>query len=133
VIFVDSNVPMYLVGSPHPNKIAAEHAIATLIARQEKLVTNTEVFQEILHRYAAIGRLDAIQAAFDAVLGLIDEVFPTELENVERAKTILLGKYRLSARDAIHVAVMEQRGIQRILSFDQGFDAYPHVQRITSA
>jgi uncharacterized protein len=133
VIFVDSNVPMYLVGSPHPNKIAAEQTLAALIARQEKLVSNTEVFQEILHRYAAIGRLDAIQAAFDAVLGLIDEVFPIELDNVERAKTILLGKYRLSARDAIHVAVMEQRGIQRILSFDQGFDRYPHVQRITSA
>jgi predicted nucleic acid-binding protein len=133
VIFVDSNVPMYLVGSPHPNKIAAEQAVAALIERQEKLVSNTEVFQEILHRYAAIGRLDAIQAAFDAVLGLIDEVFPIELENVERAKTILLGKYRLSARDAIHVAVMEQRGIQRILSFDQGFDRYPHVQRITTA
>jgi predicted nucleic acid-binding protein len=124
---------MYLVGSPHPNKIAAEQAVAALIERQEKLVSNTEVFQEILHRYAAIGRLDAIQAAFDAVLGLIDEVFPIELENVERAKTILLGKYRLSARDAIHVAVMEQRGIQRILSFDQGFDRYPHVQRITTA
>lgn len=133
MIFVDSNVPMYLVGSPHPNKAAAEQAIAALIARQEKLVSNTEVFQEILHRYAAIGRLDAIQAAFDAVLGLVDEVFPIELENVERAKTILLGKYRLSARDAIHVAVMEQRGMQRILSFDRGFDRYPHVQRITSA
>src|SRR5438045_2891055 len=52
VIFVDSNVPMYLVGAPHPNKIAAEHTIAALIARQEKLVSNTEVFQEILHRYA---------------------------------------------------------------------------------
>lgn len=124
---------MYLVGSPHPNKVAAEEAIAALIAKQEKLVSNTEVFQEILHRYSAIGRLDAIQAAFDAVLGLVDEVFPIELENVERAKTILLGKYRLSARDAIHVAVMEQRGMQRILSFDRGFDRYPHVQRITSA
>ena len=124
---------MYLVGSPHSNKIAAEHALAALIARQEKLVTNAEVFQEILHRYAAIGRLDAVQAAFDAVLGLIDEVFPIELENVERAKTILLGNYRFSARDAIHVAVMEQRGIQRILSFDQGFDRYPHVQRVSTA
>ncbi len=121
---------MYLVGSPHPNKIVAEQTIAALIARQEKLATNTEVFQEILHRYAAIGRLDAIQAAFDAVLGLVDEVFPIELENVERAKTILLGK---SARDAIHVAVMEQRGIQQILSFDKGFDWYPKVQRVTSA
>lgn len=133
MIFIDSNVPMYLVGSPHPNKIAAEHAIAALIARREKLATNTEVFQEILHRYASIGRLDAIQATFDAVLGLVDEVFPIELENVERAKTILLGKYRLSARDAIHVAVMEQRGIQQILSFDKGFDRYPNVRRVTSA
>jgi uncharacterized protein len=133
VIFVDSNVPMYLVGSPHPNKVASERIVAELIARQEKLVTDVEVLQEILHRYAAIDRLDAIQPAFDALLGLVDEVFPIELVNVERAKTILLGQYRLSARDAIHLAVMEQRGIQRILSFDQGFDRYPNVLRITSA
>jgi len=133
VIFVDSNVPMYLVGSPHPNKIVAEETVGVLIARQEKLVSDAEVLQEILHRYAAIGRPDAIQPAFDAVLGLVDEVFPIELENVKRAKTILLGKYGLSARDAIHLAVMEQRGIQHILSFDQGFDRYPNVQRLTSA
>jgi len=132
VIFIDSNVPMYLVGSPHPNKIAAEQTVAALIARQEKLVSDAEVLQEILHRYAAIGRLDAIQPAFDALLGLADEVFSIEPENVQRAKTILLGKYGLSARDAIHLAVMEQRGIQRILSFDQGFDRYPNVRRITS-
>jgi predicted nucleic acid-binding protein len=132
VIFIDSNVPMYLVGSPHPNKIAAEQTVAALIARQEKLVSDAEVLQEILHRYAAIGRLDAIQPAFDALLGLVDEVFSIEPENIQRAKTILLGKYGLSARDAIHLAVMEQRGIQRILSFDQGFDRYPNVRRITS-
>jgi predicted nucleic acid-binding protein len=124
---------MYLVGSPHPNKIAAEQAVAALIAAREKLVSDAEVLQEILHRYAAIGRLDAIQPAFDALLGLVDEIFPIELENVQRAKTVLLGKYRLSARDAIHVAVMEQRGVQRMLSFDQGFDRYPSIRRITSA
>jgi len=131
VIFIDSNVPMYLVGSPHPNKIAAEQTVAALIARQEKLVSDAEVLQEILHRYVAIGRLDAIQPAFDALLGVVDEVFPIEPENVQRAKTILLGKYGLSARDAIHLAVMEHREIQRILSFDQGFDRYPNVRRIT--
>ena len=124
---------MYLVGSPHPNKIAAEQTLASLIARQDKLVSDVEVLQEILHRYAAIGRLDAIQPAFDALLGLVDEIFPIEPENVQKAKTILLGKYGLSARDAIHLAVMEQRGVQRLLSFDQGFDRYPNVRRITSA
>jgi uncharacterized protein len=132
MIFVDSNVPMYLVGSPHPNKVTSEQTVAALIARQEKLVSDAEVLQEILHRYAAIDRLDAIQPAFDAMLGLVDELFPIELENVERAKTILLGKYQLSARDAIHLAVMEQRAVQRILSFDQGFDRYPNVRRITN-
>jgi predicted nucleic acid-binding protein len=66
------------------------------------------------------------------VLGLVDEVFPIELENVERAKTVLLGKYRLSARDAIHLAVMEQRGTEQILSFDRGFDRYPNVRRLPS-
>ena len=131
MIFIDSNVPMYLVGSPHPNKIAAEQTVAALIARQEKLVSDAEVLEEILHRYVAIGRLDAIQPAFDALLGVVDEVFPIEPENVQRAKTILLGKYGLSARDAIHLAVMEHRRIQRILSFDQGFDRYPNVRRIT--
>lgn len=124
---------MYLVGSPHPNKIAAEQMIAALIGRREKLVSDAEVLQEILHRYVSIARLDAIQPAFDAVLGLVDQVFPIEPENVERAKTILLGKYRLSARDAIHLAVMEQRGVDRILSFDQGFDRYPGIRRLTTA
>ncbi|HEX7191015.1 MAG TPA: type II toxin-antitoxin system VapC family toxin [Thermoanaerobaculia bacterium] len=133
MIFVDSNVPMYLVGSPHPNKIAAEQMIAALISRREKLVSDAEVLQEILHRYVSIARLDAIQPAFDAVLGLVDQVFPIEPENVQRAKTILLGKYRLSARDAIHLAVMEQRGVDRILSFDQGFDRYPGIRRLTTS
>lgn len=66
------------------------------------------------------------------MLGLVDEVFPIEPENVQKAKTILLGKYGLSAREAIHLAVMEQGGVQRILSFDQGFDPYPNVRRFTS-
>ncbi|HXH94103.1 MAG TPA: type II toxin-antitoxin system VapC family toxin [Thermoanaerobaculia bacterium] len=133
MIFVDSNIPMYLVGSPHPNKIAAEQTVAALVSRREKLVSDAEVLQEILHRYAAISRLDAIQPAFDALLGLVDEVFPIEPENVQRAKTVLLGKYRLSARDAIHLAVMEQHGVQHILTFDQGFDRYPNVRRVTNA
>jgi hypothetical protein len=33
-------------------------------------VTDAEVLQEILHRYVAIDRRDAIQPAFDALLGV---------------------------------------------------------------
>jgi len=36
----------------------------------------------------------------------------------------------LSARDALHIAVMEQNGIGRILSFDSGFDGLPGITRL---
>jgi predicted nucleic acid-binding protein len=130
VILVDSNVPMYLVGAAHPRKTDAQRLLERCIAERERLVTDAEVLQEILHRYVAIDRLDAIQPAFDAVLGLVDEVFPVDRAVVERARTIVLGRRRLSARDAIHVAVMQAQGIDRILSFDAGFDGFPGVRRL---
>ena len=60
MIFVDSNVPMYLVGAPHPNKDRALAVVARLLHDGERLVTDVEVYQEILHRFTAIRRLDAI-------------------------------------------------------------------------
>jgi predicted nucleic acid-binding protein len=87
--------------------------------------------QEILHRYVAIERPDAIQPAFDALLGIVDEVFTIDRDTVERAKRIVLGQRRLSARDAIHVATMEQHAVSRIISFDTGFDGLPGIQRVS--
>jgi predicted nucleic acid-binding protein len=98
VIFVDSNIPMYLVGSPHPHKADAQRLIEAAIAGGERLVTDAEVLQEILHRYVAIDRRDAIQPAFDALLGVVDEVFAITTPDVESAKTIVLGQRRLSSR-----------------------------------
>ncbi len=34
---------------------------------------------------------------------------------------------RVSARDAIHAAVMQRRGIDRIMTFDAGFDGLPGI------
>ncbi len=130
MIFVDTNIPMYLVGSPHANRTAAERKLDELIRGQERLVTDVEVQQEILHRYAAIGRRDAIQPAFDALLGIVDEVFPIEPRDVARAKGLVLERLALSARDAIHVAIMERHEVSRILTFDRGFDAVPGIRRV---
>jgi len=130
VIFVDSNVPMYLVGGPHPHKEDARRLVERCIADRERLVTDAEVLQEILHRYGAIDRRDAIQPAFDAILGIVDEVFPVDEPSVERAKTIMLASKKLSARDALHVSVMERRRIRKILSFDAGFDGLPGLERL---
>ena len=131
MIFLDSNIPMYLVGAPHPHKRDAQQILERCLSEGERLVTDVEALQEILHRYVAIDRRDAIQPAFDALLGVADEVFSTELVDLERAKEIVLGNSRLSARDALHLAVMNRHGVARIMSFDSGFDGFPGITRIS--
>ena len=122
---------MYLVGSPHPHKADAQRLLEKLITDRERLVTDAEVLQEILHRYVAIDRRDAIQPAFDALLGLVDQVLSVDQGAVERAKQIVLGYRQLSARDAVHLSVMEQNGIHQILSFDSGLDVFPGITRLS--
>lgn len=132
MIFVDSNVPMYLVGADHPHKVDSRRLLERLVADGERLVTDVEVFQEILHRFVSLKRRDAIQPTFDVLRDIVDEVFSIHDADVEKAKTIVLGKRGLSARDAIHVAVMEREGVPRILTFDTGFDGVPGVERISA-
>ena len=122
---------MYLVGAPHPHKADAQRLLEKLITDRQRLVTDAEVLQEILHRYVAIDRRDAIQPAFDALLGVVDQVLAVDGVVVQRAKQIVLGYRQLSARDAVHLSVMEQNGIERILSFDSGFDAFPRITRLS--
>jgi predicted nucleic acid-binding protein len=131
MIFIDSNVPMYLVGAAHPNKDAARVALERCIGRGERMVTSAEVMQEILHRYHAIKRPDAIQPAFDALLGVVDEVYAIEPDDVKRARDVMMGLSRLSARDALHVAIMQRYEVTRVMSFDAGFDAVGWIERVS--
>lgn len=131
MIFVDSNIPMYLVGASQKHKLDTERALARLIEDGKRLVTDAEVFQEILHRYSAIERPQAIQPAFEVLLQILDEVFPVDLTDVQRAKDILLSVSDLSARDALHAATMERHEVPEIFTFDAGFDLLPGVRRIS--
>ena len=131
MILIDSNIPMYLVGTPGPHKTDAQRLLEKLVSQRERLVTDAEVLQEILHRYVAINRRHDIQPAFDALLNAVDEVLPIDRAVVERAKQIVLAYQRLSARDAVHLAVMGGHGIERILSFDTAFDGFPGVTRLS--
>ena len=122
---------MYLVGAPHPHKADAQRLLERLITDRQRLVTDAEVLQEVLRRYFAIGRRDAIQPTFDALLGVVDQVLAVDGMVAQRAKQIALGYRRLSARHALHLSVMDQNGIERILSFDSGFDAFPRITRLS--
>jgi uncharacterized protein len=131
LILVDSNIPMYLVGAPHRNKNDAQRWLEKLASDRQRLVTDAEVLQEILHRYVAINRREAIQPAFSALLRIVDEVLPVDRAIAERAKEIVIGYTQFSARDAIHLAVVEHHAIEQILTFDSGFDGFPGITRLS--
>ena len=124
MIFVDTNVPMYLVGASHPHKIDAQRVLERATNDRDRLVTSAEVFQEILHRYVTINRREAIHDAFHALTEIVDEVFPIDVAVVERAKALVLAYELLSARDALHVATMQQHRITTIMSFDTGSTSF---------
>jgi uncharacterized protein len=130
LIFIDSNILMYLIGAPHPHKSEAQVLLERLIAAGQRLVTDAEVLQKILHRYTAIGKRRAIGPAFQLVLDVVDDVLGIEKADVLRAGEIAQNGALISARGALHIAVMERHGIRSILSFDADFDRWPGLKRI---
>ncbi len=130
MVFIDANVPMYLVGTAHPHKVDAQRRLETLVTQRTRLVTDAEVMNEILHRYTAIERRGGIQLALDALLGVVDEVLPIDRDGIERAKQLVLQYPTLPARAALHVATMQRHGIESVLSFDPAYDRVPGLTRL---
>ena len=129
MIFIDSDIPIYLVGGPHPNKQRAKELLDECFDSDERMVSDVEVLQEILHRYVSIGRREAIPPAFDVLTEIVDEFYPLDATLLESAKDIVLST-TLTARDSLHLAVMRLHGIDRILTFDGDFDDVPDVVRL---
>lgn len=121
---------MYLVGADHPNKTEAQELLTRLVLERHRLVTSSEVFQEILYRYTAIERRDRIEPAFEALSDLVDDILAIEADDVFAAKDLIHSGSALSARDALHVAVMRRHEIVEIASFDRGFDSLDDIVRL---
>jgi predicted nucleic acid-binding protein len=62
-------------------------------------------------------------------------VLPVEERHTARALALLLDHQRsgLTPRDAVHVAVMETRGLSKVLSTDRHFDSLAQVERVDPA
>ena len=99
--------------------------LTQLVRNGERFITDVEVYQEILHRYTAIQRPEAIDAAFESLDGIADDVLTFGMAEIRSARALLGSVSSLSARDALHAAVMQRAGVSRIFSFDDGFDSLP--------
>jgi predicted nucleic acid-binding protein len=118
VIFVDTNVFMYAVGREHPLRGEARGFFESNILRGEQLVTSAEVQQELMHAYLPVDRLVTLDAALTLTESVAD-VWPLEPADVAHARALMERHRGLSARDLIHVACCQRRGVRRIRTFDR--------------
>jgi uncharacterized protein len=130
MIFVDSNVPMYVAGRDHPHRAPARRFFERVRDGEVEICTSTEVLQEILYRYAALGRRDLAATVYDLFVQLCPVVWPITLADTDRAKQLVVDNAALGVRDAIHAAVMRNNDVTQIATFDSGFDRIAGVARV---
>jgi predicted nucleic acid-binding protein len=129
MIFVDSNVPMYVAGRDHPLRDPSRRFFERARAGEIEICTSTEVLQEILYRYAALKRRDLAASVYELFVQLCPVIFPVTLADTDRARTLMAANDQITVRDAIHGAVMMNNSVTEIATFDQGFDAVEGVTR----
>jgi predicted nucleic acid-binding protein len=127
--FVDTNVFMSAVGREHPMKAPCVRVIERIRDGGVAAFISTEIIQEILYRFQAMGQLAiGMQLARDARL-VSTAVLPVADRDVLVAAEILETIPKIPARDAFHAATMITNGMESIISADPHFDSIPSVRR----
>jgi len=129
-VFIDSNIPMYVAGGEHPNREPARRFLDRVRRGKVEACSSTEVLQEILYRYASLGRLDLAREVYDLFVEICPVVLDVTLADTDRARDILCSTSHISARDAVHAAVMLNHDVERIATYDAGFDRVPGIRRL---
>ncbi len=128
-VFIDSNIPMYVAGAEHSHREPARRFLMRVQAGRIEGCTSTEVLQEILYRYSALHRLDLARDVYDLFVQLCPVVLSVTLADTDRARDLLLATPGISARDALHAAVMLNHEVEWVATFDRGFDSVPGIRR----
>lgn len=132
-VFIDSNIPMYVAGREHANREPARNFLQRVQTAKVEACTSTEVLQEILYRYASLQRLDLVDKVYDMFVEICPVVLSVTLADTDRARDIVCGTKGVSARDAVHAAVMLNNDIEWIATFDTGFDSISGIRRFKMA
>ena len=123
MIFLDTSVFIHHVGRRHPLRDRAREVVASALERDARLVTSAEVMQELLHYYRRSRRESVLQDAVTLADGIVDEVWPVELADVELAWQLSDRHPALDTRDLVHLACCLRREPREVVTFDRGLAA----------
>ena len=122
-IFLDASFLIYLnIDIPEADKI--DELFEQLL--KEELYTNVLVIDEVIYiskRKYNVPYEETIKFIDDLILPVV-EILPIGLEDYLKAREIVLN-YNFKPSDAIHLAVIENNGLQAIVTEDKDFKRVP--------
>lgn len=130
--FLDVNVPMYAAGKAHPYKESCVWVLTEIASGRLDAVISTEIIQEILYRYGALGEVQVGVQMAQNLMDLVPTVLPVTVEDMQTAVS-LFAQYApqgVKARDVVHTAVMQTHQLTHIISTDQHFDQFEGIIRL---
>ncbi|MEW6624118.1 MAG: type II toxin-antitoxin system VapC family toxin [Bacillota bacterium] len=126
---IDTNIFIYAAGRVHTNKDSSIKTIEEALTEQGKYNVSVEILQELLHVYANQKKADKGIKLVESILRVFPQPFPLTLRDIQKS-CVLLKKYpNLKVRDSIHAAVVLNRGLEGIVSYDKDFDMLSEVKR----
>ncbi len=133
-VFIDANVPIYAAGGDHPYKEPCSRVLRMAATDPQPFVTDSEVLQELMHRYLASGRWALGRAVLQSFAEVMDgRVEPVLAEDILSASRLADRHVDVSTRDLVHAAVMLRLGSSRIISADADFDHLAEIDRLDPA
>jgi len=131
VILIDANIFMYAAGRESPQRSPCQRFLDRIVAGEGPAAcTNTEILQEVLHRYRNLKTPEVGFQIFDAVTHLGIPILSVTDRAMVEARRLLEAYPSLSTRDGVHIGVMREHGIEEVLSYDRGFSDVPWVKRL---
>lgn len=121
--FLDTNVFMLAIGREHPLRNEALEILEQGSSGATEFSTSAEVLQELLHAYLRRGRLDSCRDALELVRRSVLVVWQLEEADVRLAVALADVHPALEARDLVHLACCQRRGVDGLATFDRGLDA----------
>ena len=129
-IFLDASFIIYLNVDVPDNLAEKIDALYKQLITNNKLYTDVLVLDEVIHvsrKKYKVPYSETINMLDEIVIPYV-EVLPIGLMEYLKAKENML-KYNLKPSDAIHLAVIENNGLQAIVTEDEDFDRIP-IKRI---
>ena len=131
--FLDTSIPIFAAGKPSEHKDACSRVLEKIENKELKAAIDTEVVQEILYRFHRLGMDKQGLELSQNLLRLGLRVLPVVRRDIEDTLP-LFEKYSskgIPPRDVLHVAVMKNNGVNRVISVDRHFgNIIREVQRV---